>query len=111
MKPCPFCGEKPYLEDAFHNYEVACHCGASGPDREKRKDAIDAWDKRPIEEGEVTTVVTRETFRDRIARSALPGVIATNPNVTKEAILDECYRFADSFIARKNKGTKKRSVK
>ena len=57
LKPCPFlsCGSKdvrwfsaPSFEDECESdYYVACaKCGASGPIRAKRKDAIAEWDAR-----------------------------------------------------------------
>lgn len=74
IKPCPFCGEIPYLEKVplwdFHgnsthgyygcfDYEIKCHnpkcrcsvhlgnnCTVYTPDEEAKKNAIEAWNRR-----------------------------------------------------------------
>ena len=67
LKPCPFlsCGSKdvrwfsaPSFEDECESdYYVACaKCGASGPIRAKRKDAIAEWDARAEPERHVLGV-------------------------------------------------------
>lgn len=55
MKPCPFCGGKEiYCQlTAAPNaelYRATCkNCSSQGPAREHVNDAIDAWNKRPVQ--------------------------------------------------------------
>ena len=46
MKPCPFCGHNE-LAMAYVVYCYNCH--AYGPPRQTQNEAIEAWNKRPIE--------------------------------------------------------------
>jgi Lar family restriction alleviation protein len=62
LKPCPFCGEantddlvvisewrtipgpKGSIND--HNFNVACSCGAMGPDADTPEKAVERWNNR-----------------------------------------------------------------
>lgn len=48
LKPCPFCGGKPYVEkDTEDNMTVDCQeCFASGPFSYTEEEAIKAWNRR-----------------------------------------------------------------
>ena len=61
LKPCPFCGEKlvhdsehysgPIWERLYQSYRVECpKCCASTTEYMTAKEAIDAWNNRPIED-------------------------------------------------------------
>lgn len=44
--PCPFCGSRRIRLDervGHRKWSIACVCGATGPERAKELDAIDAW--------------------------------------------------------------------
>ena len=54
LKPCPFCGQKPYIEDCLNyitnkieSYYVVCNC-QSVVDFDTKKRAIEAWNTRVI---------------------------------------------------------------
>jgi Lar family restriction alleviation protein len=62
LKPCPFCGERnrndlgvitedrcipgPEGHIYYKNYNVACSCGALGPDGDIKKEAVERWNRR-----------------------------------------------------------------
>ena len=48
LKPCPFCGGTDLCVDQFglEKFGVSCEsadCGAIGPERKTKDDAIEAW--------------------------------------------------------------------
>lgn len=49
ISPCPFCGsERVCTKNPFVGwpYHVACEdCGATGPDRDSRVEAIESWNR------------------------------------------------------------------
>lgn len=53
LKPCPFCGGKPYdnYTDTFGYWYITCiNCHAQIHAR-KRKEAIESWNRRETENG------------------------------------------------------------
>jgi Lar family restriction alleviation protein len=55
---CPFCGNTNKDEFAIYSqlrnphsdlvvYNACCSCGATGPDADTRKEAVEEWNKRP----------------------------------------------------------------
>ena len=56
LKPCPFCGCEAEVTDTYSEYRgpysiVFCSsCGAVGPKRRFKEDAIEAWNIRSGEE-------------------------------------------------------------
>lgn len=60
LKPCPFCGNTDLIPDEFPDdyregtmYGVLClnpNCGAIGPVRLEVNPAIEAWNRRPLED-------------------------------------------------------------
>ena len=54
LKPCPFCGEKEYLnvslKSSLYFTKAVCNeCGAGGPNSSSAELAIEAWNKRVTE--------------------------------------------------------------
>lgn len=50
LKPCPFCGGKGKIRIAFGMCTCTCSsCGVTTEARGKEKQAVDAWNNRPIE--------------------------------------------------------------
>lgn len=55
LKPCPFCGKIPRIQDCGHNYGyfVTCKCGVEQSGLYKQKcDAVRHWNKRKTEQTE-----------------------------------------------------------
>lgn len=53
LLPCPWCGEAKYLkvskDESYHVFKVYCaNCDALGPERCDAKNAIAAWNSRPL---------------------------------------------------------------
>ena len=51
LKPCPFCGGKPYIGRCFgssqrNRYSVKCRCGVLTQFFDRRYKAIEAWNRR-----------------------------------------------------------------
>lgn len=57
LKPCPFCGNKPYWgcdgERPDFTYHVSCECQACVEDFDTKESAIKAWNTRPEDKIEV----------------------------------------------------------
>jgi Lar family restriction alleviation protein len=53
MKPCPFCGGEPFVEDSARKEEIIViqcqECFGEGPIGETKAEAIGAWNKRVTE--------------------------------------------------------------
>ena len=55
LKPCPFCGRKDTLHfdryksnDSWWGYIECTECIATGPVAKLKKDAVEAWNRRPV---------------------------------------------------------------
>ena len=52
LKPCPFCGGEAYIahrrDERFWNYYCGCvDCGVETLGHDRKKEAIEAWNRRP----------------------------------------------------------------
>ena len=55
LKPCPFCGDAPYLNSHYvaqgkKQWAVQCRCGARFFFTDRKQKAIEAWNRRAGEE-------------------------------------------------------------
>lgn len=70
LKPCPFCGRTPTVEDCGTNrWFVRCKCGIAQDKLYAQKcDAVRAWNRRKSSRNEIELVRCKECVLNRVCR-------------------------------------------
>lgn len=95
LKPCPFCGDKPYLDTDGYKYEIGCHKCRYSIITHQRASAIRKWNTRPTEKEEAQ--IKLEAWQEAFGTTQLTHALAR---------LEEAEKKAQRFRAKKEKDEK-----
>ena len=86
LKRCPFCNQEASVLTEREDYRVVCgNCAASTGCFETEKEAVAAWNTRPIED-ELREKIRKLEAENKRFREALEHVVTTDTTVDKYGI-------------------------